>query len=66
LSFSLCFANFGCAFLWSVYGVLLNDYFVLVPNVLGTILGFAQVSLFSKFPSLSIQTRSKLKVDFNI
>jgi hypothetical protein len=37
-----------------------------VPNVLGTILGFAQVSLFSKFPSLSIQTRSKLKVDFNI
>ena len=66
LSFPLCLANFVCASLWALYGLMLNDYFVMIPNLIGTVLGFAQVSLFNKFPSLSVATRSKLKADFSV
>lgn len=34
-----------------------------VPNIVGALLGFAQVSLFAKFSTLSLSTRSKLKSD---
>ncbi|CAF0706261.1 unnamed protein product [Brachionus calyciflorus] len=63
LSFYLCLANFSCSFLWSVYGIMLSDKFIYIPNIIGSLLGFAQVSLFAKFPSQSLNTRSKLKTD---
>ena len=63
ISFSLCFANFACSSLWAFYGILLGDKFIFVPNIIGSMLGLAQVSLFIKFPSQSLSTRSKFKAD---
>lgn len=43
---------------------MINFFFIYkIPNIIGFILGFSQVSLFAKFPSQSINTRSKLKTD---
>jgi len=50
LSLPLCFANFIVPIEWVLYGILINDKFVQVPNFLGAILGFIQVSLFYKYP----------------
>jgi len=50
LSFPLCFANFIVASEWAIYGVLISDKFVQIPNGLGAILGIIQVSLFLKYP----------------
>lgn len=30
LSFSLCFANFACSSLWALYGILIEDKFIIV------------------------------------
>lgn len=61
LSFTLCFANFATASLWTIYGSMLDDYFIMLPNLIGSILGFAQLALFTKFPDKSAVTRMKLK-----
>jgi len=53
LSFPLCFANFIVPSEWVIYGMLINDKFVQVPNFLGAILGFIQVCLFFKYPRQS-------------
>ncbi|RNA02918.1 Sugar transporter SWEET1 [Brachionus plicatilis] len=63
LSFCLCVANLSCSLLWSIYGILLKDKFIYIPNIVGSLLSFAQVSLFAKFPAQSVNTRSKLKTD---
>jgi len=53
LSLPLCFANLIVPIEWVLYGILINDKFVQVPNFLGAILGFVQVSLFYKYPRQS-------------
>lgn len=53
LSFPLCLANLIVPIEWVLYGILINDKFVQVPNFLGAILGFIQVALFFKYPRLS-------------
>jgi len=53
LSLPLCFANLVVPLEWVLYGILINDKFVQVPNFLGAILGFIQVSLFYKYPRQS-------------
>lgn len=53
LSLPLCFANLIVPIEWVLYGILINDKFVQVPNFLGAILGFIQVSLFFKYPRQS-------------
>ncbi|CAF1501403.1 unnamed protein product [Adineta steineri] len=50
LSLPLCFANLVVPAEWVLYGILISDKFVQVPNFLGAILGFIQVSLFFKYP----------------
>lgn len=37
--------------LWALYGAAMSDPFVLVPNAIGSVLGFAQVALFFVFPT---------------
>jgi hypothetical protein len=37
-----------------------------VPNIIGSILGFAQVSLFAKFPSKSVLNKYKAKLDDSV
>lgn len=66
LSFPLCFMNFATASLWSMYGGMIGDYFVVGPNLVGSLLGFAQLALFSKFPDQSMHTRLKLKNEDSI
>ncbi|CAF2634456.1 unnamed protein product [Rotaria sp. Silwood2] len=53
LSLPLCFANLIVPIEWVLYGILIDDKFVQVPNFLGAILGFIQVSLFYKYPRQS-------------
>lgn len=53
LSFPLCFANLIVPIEWVLYGMLIDDKFVQVPNFLGAILGFIQVALFYKYPRQS-------------
>jgi len=50
LSLPLCFANLIVPIEWALYGILINDKFVQVPNIFGAILGCVQVSLFYKYP----------------
>lgn len=53
LSFPLCFANLIVPIEWVLYGILIDDKFVQVPNFLGAILGLVQVALFLKYPRQS-------------
>ncbi|UJR30381.1 hypothetical protein I4U23_017916 [Adineta vaga] len=53
LSLPLCFANLIVPAEWVLYGILINDKIVQVPNFLGAILGLIQVSLFYKYPRQS-------------
>ncbi|CAF0891629.1 unnamed protein product [Adineta ricciae] len=53
LSLPLCFANLVVPAEWVLYGILINDKFVQVPNFLGAILGLIQVFLFYKYPRQS-------------
>lgn len=59
LSFTLCFANFSTASLWTMYGSMLQDYFIMLPNLVGSILGFSQLALFARFPDKSGIVRLK-------
>ncbi|CAF4397102.1 unnamed protein product [Rotaria socialis] len=53
LSLPLSLANLIVPIEWVLYGILIDDKFVQVPNFLGAILGFIQVSLFYKYPRQS-------------
>ena len=51
LPFPLILANFVVTSQWWLYGIILDDNFVLVPNVLGWCLATFQLLLFAYFPS---------------
>lgn len=53
MSFYLSFVTFLVSLEWWIYGWLINDYFIQVPNFLGTVLGTIQLALFLKYPSKS-------------
>lgn len=40
----------ACAGSWALYGLLIHDNFVLMPNILGTVLGVMQVLLLLIYP----------------
>ncbi|XP_038044669.1 sugar transporter SWEET1-like [Patiria miniata] len=46
MAFPLCLANFLVAAEWAVYGHIIMDNFVKVPNIIGALLGFIQLMLF--------------------
>ncbi|XP_064648562.1 sugar transporter SWEET1-like [Lineus longissimus] len=50
MSFPLVIANVIVGVEWSLYGVLRQDRFLQVPNMIGTVLGFLQLLLFFRFP----------------
>jgi len=56
MTFSMCVANFVVSLLWTIYGRLVHDKFILVPNGIGVILGSTQLSLFVLYPSTSERT----------
>lgn len=53
LSFPLSLMTVVNSSLWCAYGYVVRDIFVVVPNALGLLLGFIQVSLFCIFPENS-------------
>lgn len=63
ISFYLCSFNFIVGLEWFIYGVLINDLFVQIPNLLGALLGLVQLSLFFKYPSQSLATKSNKSKD---
>ncbi|XP_022907758.1 sugar transporter SWEET1 [Onthophagus taurus] len=56
LPFPLIVANFIVATQWYVYGVLLEDQFIQIPNLLGSLLSLFQLLLFCIFPSKKYQS----------
>ncbi|XP_058972874.2 sugar transporter SWEET1 isoform X1 [Pocillopora verrucosa] len=56
MTFSMCLGNFVVALLWAIYGQLVQDNFILVPNGTGVMLGSLQLLLFVFYPSTSQRT----------
>jgi solute carrier family 50 protein (sugar transporter) len=53
MPFLLSFMSFICASVWLVWASLVGDYFVLVPNALGTFFGVVQLLLYTVYWRLS-------------
>ncbi|KAJ8984831.1 hypothetical protein NQ317_013031 [Molorchus minor] len=53
LPYQLIFATFVVSLQWLVYGILLEDKFIQIPNILGCILSAFQLSLFVIYPKTS-------------
>ncbi|XP_059442051.1 bidirectional sugar transporter SWEET4-like, partial [Corylus avellana] len=49
MPFSLSFISFVNGLIWSTYGLIQFDPFVLAPNVVGTMFGLAQLILYATF-----------------
>uniref|UniRef100_A0A915IRN3 Sugar transporter SWEET1 n=1 Tax=Romanomermis culicivorax TaxID=13658 RepID=A0A915IRN3_ROMCU len=59
ISFALCAANLLVSAQWFLYGILVDDIYMKVPNFLGLILTLVQLSLFAMYPLKSSIGRSK-------
>nr|CAD7444026.1 unnamed protein product [Timema bartmani] len=62
LPFSLILATFVVSAQWFLYGFLLNDFFIQVPNALGTALSAFQLSLFVIYRSDSSATSPLIQI----
>jgi len=51
LSLSLCLANLLVSGQWLLYGILIDDIYMKIPNFLGFILTLVQLSLFAIYPA---------------
>lgn len=56
MTFSMCMATFIVSLLWTIYGHLVQDNFILIPNGIGVILGSMQLLLFVLYPRTSQRT----------
>jgi solute carrier family 50 protein (sugar transporter) len=52
LPFPLILSSFLVGSLWFLYGFLMNDAFIQVPNAIGAIISASQLSLFAMYPSV--------------
>ncbi|PAV86736.1 hypothetical protein WR25_20947 isoform B [Diploscapter pachys] len=50
LPLPLCIANFMVSTEWFIYGLLLNDFYLIAPNGIGSLLAFIQLILFVVLP----------------
>ncbi|CAJ0947803.1 unnamed protein product, partial [Mesorhabditis belari] len=50
LPLPMCMANLAVSSQWLLYGILINDIYVIIPNACGVFLSFIQLSLFLIFP----------------
>jgi len=55
LPLNLILATVAMTCSWSLYGIIIQDRFVLVPNILGCIIASGQLSLFAIYHSSSSQ-----------
>lgn len=51
LPFPLCLANLLVSIQWLLYGYLVEDFYLELPNVIGIVLALLQLSLFLVYPS---------------
>lgn len=56
MTFSMSLAGFVVSSLWTIYGHLVQDKFITVPNGIGVILGSVQLLLFVIYPSTAQRT----------
>ena len=54
LPFYLILATVAVTGQWTLYGVIIQDSFVLVPNILGCVVASGQLALFTYFPSIEL------------
>ncbi|VDO38611.1 unnamed protein product [Onchocerca flexuosa] len=50
LPLPLCIANLLVSSQWALYGVLISDIYIIIPNAIGMILAMIQIALFLVFP----------------
>uniref|UniRef100_A0AC34RD75 Sugar transporter SWEET n=1 Tax=Panagrolaimus sp. JU765 TaxID=591449 RepID=A0AC34RD75_9BILA len=50
LPFSLCVMNMGVSVQWLAYGILVDDFYMKVPNAVAVVISALQLSLFVIFP----------------
>jgi len=51
LPFPLIFSSFVVSFIWFVYGCMIKDTFIQIPNFLGFLLSLSQLALFLIYPN---------------
>ncbi|XP_074267719.1 bidirectional sugar transporter SWEET9-like [Silene latifolia] len=59
MPFFLSFSLTICAVLWFIYGLLIQDFFIAMPNVLGFLLGIGQMVLYAIYKKLSPKNQQK-------
>jgi solute carrier family 50 protein (sugar transporter) len=60
MPFLLSFTSFLCASVWLLWALMARDYFVLIPNALGTFFGIVQLILYLMYWRHSRETSSEL------
>lgn len=55
MPFLLSFTSFLCASVWMAWALVVSDYFVLIPNSLGVVLGLVQLGLYSMYCRANLQ-----------
>jgi len=61
LPFLLCLGNMICSLQWLIYGILVDDFYIKVPNSIAVLISAVQLSLFVIYPAnhrVVIQQRS--------
>eukprot|EP00112_Aurelia_sp_Birch-Aquarium-sp1_P019885 Seg5006.1 transcript_id=Seg5006.1/GoldUCD/mRNA.D3Y31 product="Sugar transporter SWEET1" protein_id=Seg5006.1/GoldUCD/D3Y31 len=56
MAFPFVFVCFISCILWMLFGLLIHDVFVVVPNAVGVVLGIFQLSFFLVYPSRKAET----------
>lgn len=62
LSFPLTFTSFLCGSFWTLFGLAMQDNYIIIPNILGLATSLFRFYLFSKYRSSPSQSASKLSL----
>jgi solute carrier family 50 protein (sugar transporter) len=57
MPFPLIAVGFFCGVQWLLFGILIHDIYMVVPNAIGFVLGLFQLSLFVVYPSSAAKKR---------
>jgi len=57
ISYPLTITSFLCGASWTLYGLAMNDYYVIIPNLMGLSTSLVRIYLFRKYPNTSINDK---------